>query len=221
MPRIALFPLRTVLVPGLVLPLHIFEPRYRLLVRLLAEEAADERGFGVVAISPGSDPDAPGGCYQVGTFAKLLEATPLEDGGYDLITVGATRFRVDTLDHAMPFLRAHVHLLPEPLGAPSELPELAELAGRLLLAYRRRIAEWGVIEMPEIADMPTDPTALSYLINAAVVMDITRRQQMLVAATTAERLRAQCAFLRSELQVMAALPSLPAVDLVTTPPPPN
>lgn len=221
MPRIALFPLRTVLVPGLVLPLHIFEPRYRLLVRLLDDAAADERGFGVVAIPPGADPDSPGGSYQVGTFAKLLEATALDDGGYDLLTVGATRFQVDSLDHAMPFLRAHVHLLPEPLGPATDLPELVETATALLLAYRRRIAAWGVIELPEIENMPTDPTALSYLINAAVVVDLPTRQQMLVAPTTAERLRVQCEFLQTELQVMTAVPSLPAVDLVTTPPPPN
>ena len=52
-PTVPLFPLRTVLVPGLVLPLHIFEPRYRLMVSTLAEAPEDERGFGIVAMRPG------------------------------------------------------------------------------------------------------------------------------------------------------------------------
>ncbi|MGV1006875.1 MAG: LON peptidase substrate-binding domain-containing protein [Candidatus Nanopelagicales bacterium] len=221
MPQIALFPLRSVLVPGLVLPLHIFEPRYRLMIQMLDEAAEDERGFGVVAIPPGSDPDEPGGLYEVGTFARLLQSTELDDGRFDIVTVGSTRFRIDSLVPGMPFAQARVHLLAEPLGPRDDLADLVATASGLLLAYRRRISDFGVIDVPEIEHLPTAATTLSYLISAALVTDLPYRQQLLTAVTTVSRLRAQCDFMRRELALMAALPSMPAVDLAEDPPPLN
>jgi hypothetical protein len=214
-----LFPLRAVLVPGLVMPLHIFEPRYRLMVQMLAAAPEGERGFGVVALRPGAHCEAPESLYPVGTNARLAEVTELEDGRFDIVTVGASRFRISAINDDLPFRRADVDLLAEPHGigaAPGE--ELADLAGQaaaLLGAYRRRIADWGVIDVPQIPNLPTDPTALSYLVAAALVADLAVHQELLAIPTTAQRLRAECRWLRSELSVMRAVPSLPAVDLAT------
>jgi hypothetical protein len=217
MPRIPLFPLRAVLVPGLVLPLHIFEPRYRLMVRMLAGAPEGERGFGVVALRPGASGEDPESLYPVGTVARLAEVTELEDGRYDIITVGASRFRIGSVNDDLPFRRADVTWLPEDVGvAQAQAHELSELAGQaaaLLGAYRKRIAGWGVIDVPEIPHLPCDPTALSYLVAAALVADLAVHQEFLAIPTTAQRLRAECRWLRAELSVMRAVPSLPAVDL--------
>ena len=89
--RLPLFPLNAVLVPGLVLPLHIFEPRYRVLVQALLELPEDaERRFGVVAIRSGREVGADGvrALHAVGCTAELREVTPYADGRFDLVDRG-------------------------------------------------------------------------------------------------------------------------------------
>lgn len=219
MPRIPLFPLRTVLVPGLVLPLHIFEPRYRLMINMLAAAADDERRFGVVALRPGAHCESPESIYPVGTIAHVAEVKELQDGRLDIVTVGSSRFRISAVNDDLPFRQADVTLLSEPVGLAdsqaSVMPDLAGQAAALLREYRRVIAGWNVIAVPEIPQLPTDPTALSYLIAAALVADLEVHQEFLAIPTTAQRLQAECRWLRAELSVMRAVPSLPAVDLIT------
>lgn len=159
--------------------------------------------------------------YPVGTLARLLEVEQLEDGRYDIVTVGAERFRIQSVDEQMPFRRADVTFLDEPAGAceagarvgDRSLADLARQASTLLLDYRQRIAGWGVIDMPHIPHLPSDATALSYLVSAAIVADLPMHQGLLEIPETGARLAAECEILRSELAVMGAIASLPAVDL--------
>jgi len=214
-PTVPLFPLRTVLVPGLVLPLHIFEPRYRLMIRMIADAPEDERGFGIVALRPGcSEADGRSGLYDIGTMARVTKVDELPDGRFDVITVGARRFSIDSLDDEMPFTRAEVTLHPEPVGEPGAAVSLAEEAVTLLKTYREVISTWGVIGMSEIDNLPDDPVVLSYLIAAAIVTDLPQRQALLGIEDAEQRLEAVCEVLRREIEVMCALPSMPAVDLV-------
>jgi len=214
-PTVPLFPLRTVLVPGLVLPLHIFEPRYRLMIRMIADAPEDERGFGIVALRPGcSEADGRAGLYDLGTMARVTKVDELPDGRFDVITVGARRFSIDSLDDEMPFTRAEVTLHPEPVGEPGAAVSLAEEAVTLLKTYREVISTWGVIGMSEIDNLPDDPVVLSYLIAAAIVTDLPQRQALLGIEDAEQRLEAVCEVLRREIEVMCALPSMPAVDLV-------
>lgn len=217
MPTVPLFPLRAVLVPGLVLPLHIFEPRYRLMIRMLTDGPEDERGFGIVAIRPGANPEADGlaALYDVGTMARITEVDALPDGRFDLVTVGARRFSINSLDTRLPYARADVRMHPEPVGDPSRAAVLARTAVRLLQTYRTRIAGWGVIDLAEIENLPEDPVVLSYLVASAIVTDLPVRQRLLGIVDAEARLEAVCDVLRCELAMMGALPSMPAVDLAT------
>lgn len=213
-PTVPLFPLRTVLVPGLVLPLHIFEPRYRLMVSTLAEAPEDERGFGIVAMRPGcTEADGRAGIYEMGTMARITRVDALPDGRYDIVTVGARRFSIESLDDALPYTRAHVRLHDEPIGEPGRTRALAADAVRLLEEYRDVIAGWGVIRMAHIDNLPDDPVVLSYLVASAIVTDLPERQALLGIDGAEQRLAAVCAVLRREIEVMSALPSMPAVDL--------
>ncbi|MGB7982665.1 MAG: LON peptidase substrate-binding domain-containing protein [Candidatus Nanopelagicales bacterium] len=214
MPTVPLFPLRTVLVPGLVLPLHIFEPRYRLMIRTLSERPEDERGFGIVALRPGAtEADGLAGVYGLGTMARITQVDELPDGRYDVLTVGARRFSIDSLDHGLPYTQARVSMHTEPIGDAQRTAALAQEAVGLLRTYRAVIAGWGVIQMAQIEHLPEDPVVLSYLIASAIVTDLPQRQRILGIAEAEARLAEVCDVLRREIQVMGALPSMPAVDL--------
>ena len=214
MPTVPLFPLRTVLVPGLVLPLHVFEPRYRLMVAELAEAPEGYRGFGIVAMRPGcSEADGFSGLYEMGTMARITNVDELPDGRYDLVTVGARRFTIEALRPGRPYPRAEVRLYDEPIGEPVRTFFLGQEAIRLLGIYREVIARWGVIQMAQIDNLPDDPVVLSYLIASAIVTDLPERQALLGIEDAERRLDAVCEVLRREIDVMSALPSMPAVDL--------
>src|SRR5215467_13930281 len=119
--RLPLFPLGSVLFPGLVLPLHIFEPRYRQLVEdLLA--GPEPRQFGVIAIRRGRETGVDGvsALYETGCTAVLRQVERVEDGKFDLVTVGAQRFRLAELGEPAPYLSGVVELLPDEVGDGAE-----------------------------------------------------------------------------------------------------
>lgn len=209
---IPLFPLSSVLVPGLVLPLHIFEPRYRQLIADLEGQDEDDRGFGVVAIREGHEVGADGvhALHDVGTFAALREATTLPDGRSDIVTVGTSRFRVLELIDGKPYAQARVEWLDEESGDASA-PLALSVAGRFQ-AYRELLTD-----EEDDTDLPEDPRVLSYLVGAAVVADLATRQSFLEAADDTARLRAELAFLRDETALIEQIPSLPAIDLAREP----
>jgi len=123
---VPLFPLDLVLFPGVALPLHIFEPRYRLMVKRCLESRTP---FGVINISGGQ-------LATIGTIADIREATRYVDGRWDLVTLGTTRFRVVRLDRTAPYLRAEIELLAEPEGGtPGELLSAAERVSAGFVGY--------------------------------------------------------------------------------------
>jgi len=217
---IPLFPLGTVLVPGLVLPLHIFEPRYRHLVRDLLTRPEDDRAFGVVAIREGREVGEDGvtAMFDVGTLAVVREIVPYTDGRFDLVTNGDARFRVVALAESdAPYVMAEVEWLAEDADEDeAESSVLAQGVTRRFDAYRAAVAAVGAVEAATMLALPDDPRILSYLVAVAMVLDLTDRQLLLEAATTTDRLRIEVALLARETMLMSELPSLPAVDLART-----
>ena len=228
--RLPLFPLSTVLYPGLILPLHIFELRYRELVqRLIEAPEGDPREFGVVAIREGREV-GPGGVadldalHPVGCAAALREVEPYEDGRYDITTVGTRRFRVVSLDTGGALWEAEVEDLPDTDGADSE--ELALLGHAVVRGFARyRAALQGAPE--ELDDLArsgleseededelsvTDPAVLSYAVAAAMILEVPDKQKLLAAPDTAARLREERRLLSRERGLIRVIPSLPAVE---------
>src|SRR6266496_4147401 len=109
-----LFPLGAVLYPGMLLPLHIFEERYRQLVRDLLG-GPEPRRFGVIAIRKGRETGIDGvhSLYEIGCTAALRRVDRLDDGRFEIVTVGAQRFRLLGLDDSRPYLQGEVELLAE------------------------------------------------------------------------------------------------------------
>lgn len=206
-----LFPLGTVLVPGMRLSLHVFEPRYRQLVAdLLSAESPGAPEFGVVALRQGWEVGAVGDLYEVGTSARVTDVLPHADGRCDLAAVGEGRFVIESLDTASkPYLLGTVRRLAEPEGDLD--PELAgsvrravELHLRTLIALR---AELG--DVAESLDSSTDPRALSYAVAKLPSLPLADRQALLGVADTAARLRAGRAVLRRETELMRQLRAVP------------
>ncbi len=210
--RLPLFPLGSVLVPGLVLPLHVFEQRYRVLVEaLMALPDGAERQFGVVAIRSGAEAsDARPELFGMGCTAELREVTPYSDGRFDIVTVGETRFRLLGLDEdaATPYLTGLVEFLDEPDGTddPAELEHLRRSVVAQFADYRRRLNV-------EVTELPEDARVVSYLVTAAMVLELPERQGLLEQPATAQRLRAEIDLLRRERALVGAFGALPAVEL--------
>lgn len=216
---IPLFPLSMVLMPGLLLPLNIFEERYRALVRDLLD-ADEPRRFGVIGIRHGREvgADSIEALYEVGTTATLSQVEQQPDGRYELVTVGTERFRLLGLDHSRTYLQGEVELLAD--GA-------ADDAGRavdLLTAYRTYLDVLGETRgmSIDVPDLPLgDPTLLSWLVAATVLVDLPVRQRLLEAPDLPSRLSAEIDLLRSETALLRTVAAAPAPDLTRSPQSPN
>ena len=159
-----LFPLGTVLYPGLLLPLHVFEERYRQLVRdLLARP--EPRTFGVIAIREGREtgPDGIRTLHEIGCTTTLRQVKAHDDGRYDLVTIGTQRFLLSSTNDAKPYLQGEVELLAETVGDETGAALAAKSVQDAFRTYLGALAERGVTQV-SAPDLPDDPVMLSYLV---------------------------------------------------------
>jgi Lon protease-like protein len=238
--EIPLFPLHQVLCPGIVLPLHIFEDRYRAMTRHCLDTGEP---FGVVLIRDGAEVGTKGVATLagVGAFAEIREAGRYPDGRYDLLAAATGRFAIDSVDaQREPYLVAEVTPLDDEVGDESRAERLAARAIQRFVRYldlmRARDGESSeVLDIrveieatvgepdddvdPDAAaeleltsdaepptrrdlDIPDDPTVLSYLLSGIVQVELPRRQALLEAETTVERLEGLVALLERELVLL-------------------
>jgi len=198
--QLPLFPLDTVLVPGMVLPLHIFEPRYQTMMRHVL---AGSRRFGVLLARRGSDTDPDPEPYDVGTVAEVTDVVPLEDGRMNISTTGRERFRVVAFRHDQPYLSADVDVLRDTYQATERLLELQDEVVRLGLRYVTTMLTLTNEQVAHV-QLPRDPVTLSYKVAALFVgsVHIEEAQQLLVSPTVEHRLLAEILLLRRELAIL-------------------
>lgn len=251
---IPLFPLHTVLCPGIVVPLHIFEERYRALTRHCLDRGTP---FGVVLIRDGREVGDQRviALAGVGAFAEIRRAGRYPDGRYDLLAAGTGRFTIDSVDAGTePYLMAEVTPLEDEVGDEPRAERLAASAVQRFVRYlelmRARDGETAevldirveldttgpeddadataglevreahgpgaaTLEPEEETDMsdetmatpdlkiPDDPTVLSYLLSGIVEVELPRRQALLEAETTVERLENLVRLLDRELMLLS------------------
>jgi uncharacterized protein len=219
--KLPLFPLGAVLYPGMVLPLHIFEERYRQLVRDLLG-SAEPRQFGVIAIRKGRETGVEGvqSLYEVGCTATLRRVEEYPDGRYDIVTVGTQRFRLLALDQSLSYLQGEIEPLTDEMvdqDAAAPLVRAVQVAFHAYLGALTR--EGGAVV--KIDDLPDEPTLLSFLVAAAMVIDLTERQALLAEPDAMHRLSALRSLLVRETAMLKATTSRPAPDLRYTPQSPN
>ena len=240
--EIPLFPLHTVLCPGIVLPLHIFEERYRAMTRRCLDTGEP---FGVVLIRDGREVGTEGvtTLAGVGAFAEIREAGRYPDGRFDLLAAATGRFSIESVDAGRePYLVARVTALDDEVGDEPRAERLAAAAIRRFVRYldlmRARDGESiealdirveiegpaidpetptggsepvvpanagsGDAEAPTRRDLliPDDPTVLSYLLSGIVQVELPRRQELLEAETTVDRLEGLVALLEREVTLL-------------------
>ena len=206
-----LFPLGTVLYPGVVLPLHIFEERYRRLVRDLLDQPEGPRRFGVVAIKQGREVGRDGvtALHEIGCTAELRRVEAYDDGRFDIIAVGVSRFRVVQVDASQPMV-GEVELLPD--VSTDEAITLSGRAVRMFGSYRKALLTAQGLLVDEPPELPDDPVELSYVIAAAMLVDMSDKQELLATSTVDERLALEVAILRRESALVGQLSTRPAVE---------
>ncbi|MDX6390119.1 MAG: uncharacterized protein QOJ73_1182 [Streptosporangiaceae bacterium] len=216
-----LFPLGTVLYPGLLLPLHIFEERYRQLVRDLLD-GPEPRRFGVIAIRRGRETGVDGisSLHEIGCTAIVRQIQKHDDGRFDLVTVGTQRFQLAGLDHSKLYLQGEVDLLAEDTGDEPAAGLAAQAVLGAFRAYLDALAGRGVTQAA-VPDLPEEPAALSYLVAASMIMDLPEKQALLAEPDALHRLIAERALLSRETMMLRSLTSTPAPDLRNTPYNPN
>lgn len=212
-----IFPLNTVLFPGVTLPLHIFEERYRALVSSLLglpEDAA--RVFGIVAIREGYEVGSRGvhSVQRLGCSAELTSVEPYDDGRFDIEVVGRRRMRIDALDTGGEFLVGEVEWLDEPAGDRAR--EAAAQALMTFEAYRAGLSGLSGQAVLALDDLPVDPVRLSYHLAASCLLPQQDRQELLEIEDAGNRLRLATSMMRAEMTAMRAVPSLPATEVART-----
>ena len=192
-----LFPLNVVLFPHMPLPLHIFEPRYR---QMIADCLEAGHSFGVVAIREGSETGA-ATPYDVGTLAKIVRIDRLEDGRMNLLVMGASRFAIVGTAEDRPYLRGEIRILPE---AGDDLDATARLTDTTAVTFRQysNLLRELVGQQPDEAEPPMEPELLSYLIAAALNLQVPEKQSLLAEARTDSRLLLELRLLRKEIALL-------------------
>jgi Lon protease-like protein len=201
--------------PGMEVPLHVFEERYRALVRRLLEEPLPaDRLFGIVAIREGYEVGSheSRSMYRTGCVMQLTSVEEYDDGRLDIVAVGRHRLRVLATDTSEPFLRAEVEHLPLDGG---DALDGAREAARTLAAFEEYRAVVSRLRGDDVmtGGLPRDPELLSYALAATCALTLRERQQLLEAATAADRLQLLRRLMRSEVRAIRAVPSLPATEV--------
>lgn len=184
--RLPIFPLPLVMLPGELLPLHIFEEKYR---QMLRDVELGRKMFGVTLFEPeGSFIDTPA-LGSVGTVAEIRESELLPDGRSNIVTLGIIRYRLtEIIDLGDPYLTGEVEFFEDQPGDADEIGPLADAVFALFerMAKAAYKMSGGRGRLPEI--QRTDPESLSFLITAAFNFDNERKYSLLETTSTSERL---------------------------------
>jgi Lon protease-like protein len=201
-----LFPLNTVLFPGMLLPLHIFETRYKQMINKCLEE---DRLFGVVLIKQGSESLGPlAEPYQIGCTARIIEMQTLEEGRMNITAIGEDRFRIKSLSYELPYLVGEVESHPFVYTA-EEQEQVQAVMQQLIPKIMQYIHLLNQIETIDLDqdDLPDDPAALGHFAAALLQMPPVKKQALLQTENQVKLLKSinqeylrEIAFLRAIIE---------------------
>jgi Lon protease-like protein len=173
--ELPLFPLNVVLFPGMVLPLHIFEARYREMINRCVEE---DIPFGVVLIQEGHEVGGAAKPYLVGTAARIMRVERLEDERMNITVVGAQRFRILELDRSRSYLSAKVSHFPAVNGSTRAAQEMLYKVRPKIIEYVELLSKASQTRL-KLDRLPEDPTTLAFLVAIALQVNNQEKQKLL------------------------------------------
>jgi hypothetical protein len=227
--QVPLFPLNTVLFPGAIQALSIFEDRYKLMVRRCLET---DSPFGIVLIKRGREVGGPAEPFSVGTLARIIQGEPTAEGRFGIICRAEERFRITSLDRrSAPYLVGEVELYPDD---PAPEPALRMVAERVALMFdeyfrlvvaltggwqretppgQRTLLFDGFSMTPlnggeedstrprvYLSDaLPTDPTALANTVASNLSVHVNVKQDLLECPSALQRLQKEAEIMAEEM----------------------
>jgi Lon protease-like protein len=194
---IPLFPLNTVLLPGVALPLHIFEPRYK---TLIADCLQRDPRFGVVLIAEGQEVGGPARPYAVGTTARIVSVDQLDNGRMNIVTLGERRFRILDAVGGKPYLQARVRYWPD----EPDTCDLVALAAQARQALQDLLAAGRAEPDLAVEQLPSEPAQLCNVIASGLPVDPATRQALLEEPSLCARLLRAVQTLSGEAEMLRA-----------------
>lgn len=202
--EIPLFPLNTVLFPGMPISLHIFEERYKLMIQ---DCLAENLTFGVVLIAEGAEAHGRLATpHPIGCTAQITQVEKLAGGRLNIVAVGKNRFRIETLDDSQPYLRGRVALYPLENHTPEALQEPDAYLRRWVARYLKMLESAGQTTI-DMQRMPQDALTFAYLAATLIQVPPAQKQPLLAAPSAGafmqdlrELYRREVALLRTLLE---------------------
>lgn len=191
-----MFPLpNLVLFPGIIVPLHIFEERYKLMINGCIDRT---ELFGLVLLRSGASDESEDAIHRVGVTARVIEVERLDDGRLNILCEGESRFRIYRFTQQMPFWKGAVDVFEDNNEHhPSE--SLYDQVAELYRSVAELSAKLSGSERPELS-LPESPAALSYMVSYILDIDSEEKQRLLEMTSTVERLRMLVAHLTDTLR---------------------
>ncbi len=191
---IPLFPLGTVLFPKQLLPLRIFEERYKLMIN---ECLRDQTSFGVVLIKAGREVGGPVVPHEVGTTARIAQAQHLEEGRISLQAIGEQTFRLARITQQRPYMRGEIEFLDSRAGDEVELEDVISSVKQQFSAHLDILSQMSERQRVDL-NLDLDPESLSYLVASVLAIENPEKQQLLEIERTDLRLQRELGILGRE-----------------------
>ena len=193
--EIPLFPLpNLVLFPHVLVPLHIFEERYKSMIKSCIDR---DEVFGIVLLRSGADTESEDTIHRVGVTARIVQAERLENDRMNILAEGEGRFRIRRFTQHEPYWKGSVEFFED-----DESHSAAESLYNQVSELYRKVAELGakVSSSEEQQAVPAEsPTDLSYMVSYVLDIDSEAKQKLLEMTLTAERLRALIPYLNETI----------------------
>lgn len=195
--KLPLFPLNVVLFPKAVLPLQIFEERYKLLLKTCIDTDLE---FGIVLIKTGDEVGKPAVPHKIGTIAKITEIKSNRDGTFNIAVTGLNRFRINEISHENPYIQATVSALPEDKFqnlTNEKLESLQWLTSEQIKLVHGLQGGWASNILT-----PDDPQQLSWLICSVLQIPNEQKQYLLEESSPTKRLEIQMPILLNNIDLL-------------------
>jgi uncharacterized protein len=199
MMEMPLFPLKNVvLFPGMVLPLHIFELRYRKMINRCIDEKIP---FGVVLIDQGQEVGDSALPYMIGTAARIVRVERLDDGCMNITAVGTQRFRILELKHNHSYLAGTVSQYPVVNGATKLASDLAQRVRPQVMDYVELLSRASNTNL-RLDRLPEDPLTLAFMIAIALQVKAEDKQKVLEQSGIPEILALESRLISREIKLL-------------------